>query len=505
MKLNLIVSNRYYVAAILGFLAAVSLGSYLFASEWIYRLGFPLDDAWIHQTYARNLALFGDWAFLPEQPSAGSTAPGWSSLLAMGHWLKLGPYFWTYFIGWLILWGLGIMASISFELLLPHRAGMGIIAGVLVLFEWHMTWAAGSGMETILSALITLIVLIWIIQLEKETLMAFYRLIWHWFGLGILIGLGVWIRPDGLILLGVVGLALLLVKRNAQEKLRLGLYLCIGLLITILPYLIFNLLLAGEIWPNTYFAKQAEYEITRSIPIWWRLLNMFQLPLIGVGILLLPGYLWFIYQSYRRKEWAKLIAAIWVIGYLVLYAWRLPVSYQHGRYIMPVIPAYCLFGLIGIVILFEYQLKTAWWRIMRRSWVVLTGVILISFWFLGGRAYALDVAVIESEMVDVAQWVAKNTDEDALIAAHDIGAMGYFGGRNLLDLAGLVSPEVIPIIRDEPSLLAHLNSREADYLVTFPGWYEQLVENKLLIYNTNGEFSPAMGGENMSVYKWDMP
>jgi hypothetical protein len=142
---------------------------------------------------------------------------------------------------------------------------------------------------------------------------------------------------------------------------------------------------------------------------------------------------------------------------------------------------------------------------MRRSWVVLTGVILISFWFLGGRAYALDVAVIESEMVDVAQWVAKNTDEDALIAAHDIGAMGYFGGRNLLDLAGLVSPEVIPIIRDEPSLLAHLNSREADYLVTFPGWYEQLADNKILIYNTNGVFSPAMGGENMSVYKWDMP
>jgi hypothetical protein len=335
--------------------------------------------------------------------------------------------------------------------------------------------------------------------------MAFYRLIWHWFGLGILIGLGVWIRPDGLILLGVVGLTLLLVKRNAQEKLRLGLYLCIGLLITIVPYLIFNLLLAGEIWPNTYFAKQAEYEITRSIPIWWRLLNMFQLPLIGVGILLLPGYLWFIYQSYRRKEWAKLFAAIWVIGYLVLYAWRLPVSYQHGRYIMPVIPAYCLFGLVGIVILFEYQLKAAWWRIMRRSWVVLIGVILFSFWLLGGRAYALDVAVIESEMVDVAQWVAKNTDEDALIAAHDIGAMGYFGGRNLLDLAGLVSPEVIPIIRDEPSLLAHLNSREADYLVTFPGWYEQLVENKILIYNTNGVFSPAMGGENMSVYKWDMP
>ena len=45
--------------------------------------------------------------------------------------------------------------------------------------------------------------------------------------------------------------------------------------------------------------------------------------------------------------------------------------------------------------------------------------------------------------------MAHNTPPDALIAAHDIGAVGYFGQRRLLDLAGLVSPEVIPFIRDE--------------------------------------------------------
>lgn len=505
MKHNRVISNRFYVVVILGFLAAISLVSYLIASEWIYRIGFPLDDAWIHQTYARNIAYFGDWAFLPGQPSAGSTAPGWSLLLAMGHWLKLGPYLWTYFVGWAFLWGLGIAASIGFELLLPQRPGLGIIAGAIVIFEWHMTWAAGSGMETILSALITLIVLIRIIQLARESSWDFYHLIWHWFGLGILIGLGIWIRPDGITVLGIVGFTLLFLENNTKEKVRLGLYLCIGLFVTIIPYLIFNLLLAGEIWPNTFYAKQAEYDILRNISIWRRLLNMVQLPLVGVGILLLPGFLLFIYQSYRRKEWAKLFAAGWVIGYLVLYAWRLPVSYQHGRYIMPVIPAYCLFGLVGIVILFEHQLKAAWWRITQRSWAVLIGMILISFWFLGGRAYAWDVAVIESEMVDVAQWVAENTDEDALVAVHDIGAMGYFGSRNLLDLAGLISPEVIPIIRDEPSLLTHLNSKEADYLVTFPGWYKILAKNKPIIYNTNAEFSPGLGGENMSVYKWNLP
>lgn len=505
MKINRITTNRYFFVGILGLFAALSLGSYLIAAKWINRIGFPLDDAWIHQTYARNLAHTGEWAFLPDQPSAGSTAPGWSTLLAVGYWLNIGPYIWTYLIGWFILWGLGISAMIGFKSLLPHRSELGIIAGVLVIFEWHMTWAAGSGMETLLSALIAILVLIWIIQLEEISELENDRLRWHWFGLGILIGVSLWVRPDGVILLIVVGLTWIFVKQNVLDKLRLGIYFCLGLLITTLPYLVFNLLLAGEIWPNTFFAKQAEYEILRDVPIWQRLFNIFQLPLIGVGILLLPGFFWFMYQAFHRKEWAKLFGAIWVILFLSVYALRLPVSYQHGRYIMPVIPSYCLVGFAGTVVLTEYRITSAWRRILRRSWVVLIGVVLLSFWFLGGRAYGLDVAVIESEMVDVAQWVSRNTDEDALIATHDIGAMGYFGGRNLLDLAGLISPEIIPIIRDEPSLLAHLDSEEADYLVTFPGWYKQLVEDRILIYDTNGEFSPAMGGENMRVYKWDLP
>lgn len=115
----------------------------------------------------------------------------------------------------------------------------------------------------------------------------------------------------------------------------------------------------------------------------------------------------------------------------------------------------------------------------------------------------MDVAVIESEMVETAHWIKENTGADSLIAAHDIGALGFFSDRKLVDLAGLVSPEVIPFIRDENALREHLNSEGADYLVTFPGWYPELTSAYPLIYQTGGEFSPLMGGENMAVYKWE--
>ena len=51
--------------------------------------GFPLDDAWIHQTYARNLANAGQLAYVPGQPSAGSTSPAWSFLLSISYLLGL--------------------------------------------------------------------------------------------------------------------------------------------------------------------------------------------------------------------------------------------------------------------------------------------------------------------------------------------------------------------------------------------------------------------------------
>lgn len=493
------------IIAALGLLAAVALGAYLVTSQLVLGIGFPLDDAWIHQTYARNLGANGVWAFLPGQPSAGSTAPAWTILLSIGYWLKLDFFVWTFFLGWILLWALSVTAAFGFMRLEPKHALYGFFAGLVIIFEWHLTWAAGSGMETLLAALLALIILLWIIGLSKEGKEIRVSQGWHWFGVGSLIGLCVWVRPDGITLLAVAGLVLLVGRPKISTLLKNGLALGGGVLLLIGPYLLFNLYLAGEFWPNTFYAKQAEYAILRAAPLWQRYLNIVRQPLTGVGIILLPGFLWFGYRKVVERSWAEFISFVWILGYLLVYALRLPVTYQHGRYIMPVIPAFCLLGLAGMFELIDILYRYSWVRIIRTAWFISAGIILAAFWFLGLQAYAKDVAVIESEMVRTAHWVAENTEQDALVAAHDIGALGYYGDRQLIDLAGLVSPEVIPFIRDEAKLGLHISERGAQYLVTFPGWYPQLTLSSVIIYKTEQEFSPAMGGENMTVYRWNGP
>jgi arabinofuranosyltransferase len=268
-------------------------------------------------------------------------------------------------------------------------------------------------------------------------------------------------------------------------------------------YLAFNLWLSGSLWPNTFYAKQAEYAAQLQFPLMERIGGLLSQVMVGGGVLLLPGFIFLLWQGLRQRNWIVLASAAWWLGYAVLYALRLPVIYQHGRYMMPAMPVYLVLGAAGTAILLaKLANRAAWQKLLRFGWLTGMALLWLVFTIVGAATYAGDVAIIESEMVATGRWIAANTPPDALIAVHDIGAVGYFGQRRLVDLAGLVSPEVIPYIRDETWLDIYLNERAVDYLVTFPNWYERLALRREVVYTTNGRFAPAAGGENMVVYRW---
>lgn len=472
--------------------ALLSVGFYLWMSWRTLGLGFPLDDAWIHQSYARNLVQRGEWAFLPGQPSAGSTSPLWAAILSVGHVLGMDPRLWSYLLGFVCLAMMAVFGSRWLIRRMGDNSSWGWAVAALLAFEWHLAWAAVSGMEVLALGLLAILVLD---RLERDNRRSL--------AVGAVIGLGVWLRPEALLLTLPAIWAILTVGRFQPRRILLELTgLFVGMMFLIAPYLIFNRAISGEWWPTTFYAKQAEYSILRQIPLITRIVEQFSVPAIGVISLLLPGIIMGAVNAMRRKEWLKLAPLVWACAHLGAYAWRLPLTYQHGRYAMPVVPTLVVLGMEGMLGWAHLRVEQPVRRVLSRAWLLSVAAVAMVFWFLGARSYGQDVAIIESEMVASARWISENTEAEAVIAAHDIGALGYFGNREVLDLAGLVEAEVIPILRDEVALADWLDSKQADYLLTFPEWYPRLTSRAEVVFRTEAPYSPAAGMENMAVYSW---
>ena len=145
-------------------------------------------------------------------------------------------------------------------------------------------------------------------------------------------------------------------------------------------------------------------------------------------------------------------------------------------------------------------------RVISRALPAAIALLALLFWLRGAQAYRDDVGFIEGEMVAVAHWLEENTAPDDLIAVHDIGAVGYWTDRPLLDLAGLITPEVIPFIADAGRLAEWMITEGAEYAVFFPDFsptYVQLASDPRFepVFCTAYEWTRRVGHENMCVYR----
>lgn len=471
--------------------------------------GFPLDDGWIHQTYARNLAQTGQWAYVPGEVSTGSTSPLWTILLAVGYLLRLPYLLWAYALGTACLLGLAGAMMGLWEALRPTEKTKSWIVGGAVVLTWPLVWAAVSGMETLLFMALGC-TLFWLYVRWGDGLSP-----GRVTTLAILTGLSLYTRPDGLLPILLLTLALLF-----QRQLKATLLYLATLALTLAPYFWFNLSVSGQLWPNTLYAKQTEYAVLLARPIALRFINLLYFSLGGPAegwrglthatLLLLPGLILAGYlavqHDWHKKRLSHTLPLLWAGGHVLLYAWRLPVTYQHGRYLLVAVPVWVLFGLLGWREILGWVLDRVGrpGRVIQQATTLTYTLLLLLFLLLGAQAYTNDVAFIENEMVNIAHWLNENTPPDALIASHDIGAIGYFTQRPLLDLAGLITPDVVPLLLNEPALTQYIQQNQATYLITAPGWpYTELTAtlNATPLYTTNYIWTQTQDLNNMTVYQ----
>jgi len=442
------------------FLLVAALGVALFVavSASRHEVGFPLDDSWIHQTYARNLAENGEWAFIPGQPSAGSTGPLYSAVLALGHVLGLAPFVWAFLLGTLMLWLAGMMGARLAEQIFPQMVGVGWAGAGVVLLEWHMVWAAASGMETIQFTALALVIFWLVLRPAQNGVL-----------LGAVGGLLTLTRPEGVLVLGMAGLLALFAASDKRRWLVWALAVAAGWLVVIAPYAAWNYDLTGQLLPTTADAKFAETAPLRedSIPLrYWKM--VFPL-LAGAQLLALPGIVVGLWRVGRGQgALLRLLPVAWAFAHLTLFVVRLPAPFQHGRYAMPILPAVLLYGAGGLLYLVQKYRFTAVGRVLTRSLTAGAACAFPAFLWIGAGAYANDVRIINTEMVETAKWIADNIPPDELLVVHDIGAVGYFAPRPILDIAGLVSPQVVPFILEHDKVLDYACQQGGAWLMVLP-------------------------------------
>ena len=434
--------------------------------------GFPLDDAWIHLTYARTLAETGRFAYGPWDPvSSGSTSPLYTMILAAG--IRAVPSEKVLALALGFLFQTGFLAAVAaWARARGEPPGSVAVAVLLCGLDPRLAALAASGMETSLF-LLAIAVAFWAHASARGRTAA------------AALGLAAWVRPEALLLAAVIGIDLLM----SRTRPRPGALVAFAALVA--GYVGFNLALGGRWLPSTFAAKTAYYgAISREA-----FLRSDVLPLVATGawIVLAP----FLVVGIVRAAGAPRLRAEagWIVALPLAYALVLPFGHRFDRYLVPVLPAAAIVGVAAARHLLDRVAPR------RAATVALLGVgvlLAIPAARTGARSYVALCRYHQVRHEAAGRWLAANTSPDAVVATHDIGAIAYYSRRRIVDVAGLVLDEAIAHLRDtDPTpYLADLFTRRAvTHVAALRNWLE--------VDNVEPAFVADPSPEILEIYPWD--
>jgi len=476
-------------------------------------LGFPLDDSWIHLTFARNLAQGRGFVFNPGEPVAGSTAPLWTLLLAFFHILfrSASAMVWVAkALGLVFLCVGGLFAPRIAQNVTQNRwAGLG--AGLAVVTLCHLDWGMVSGLEMTLSAALTLAAIHYYLESVSEArspeipsgreIPRKRSFVVPW----VLLGLSVYARPESFLLLGLVTFDALLRKLWFKQKVTYWRGLAVYV-VTVLPYFMLNYTLSHSPFPMTYLAKASRISMFTALAIgkwnqvrllltrapWFYFREFSELVwqanpvlaiLTGVGVVAL------VIQAIRVRAGSSLLLPLVALLYVPLMGVFVPFTgpgFQNGRYVGNIVAVAALVAVIATALGLRLIRNRGARYAVGATLAVLAGFNTVSTGIASSGNVARAESSINRTQVDVGRWLHENAPAEAVVACNDIGAIGYFGQRRVLDLMGLVTPEIIPHRRQQApgqenlAAQAFIREKKPDYVAIFPAWFPFLKDEQYL-------------------------
>ncbi|HEY5573172.1 MAG TPA: hypothetical protein VIK64_09205 [Anaerolineales bacterium] len=582
------------------------------------RQGFPLDDAWIHLVFARNIARGSGFSYNPGEMIAGSTAPLWTLLLAGSEFLPGGAIYWSRLFGVLFLLLAGYLV---YRIALLFKVGWGIalLLGLTAVSTSRLVWASLSGMET------TLFISLSLLGIYSSFSSTAINSRYHYLAT-FSIALATLTRPEGIVIFLVLWIKNILFLENREGGSKINLRKILVLTghagtftLILLPSMVFNLQTANSLFPNTFAALTGPNglimslqdrnfaEMVRSLTVYpikaipslliffaydnllllivslfvlWNslqilrkqeiklailrntykgsilLITLFALPLsrtiivpnqdinyhmgrylallsplfvlvIGIGLMDLAAHKKDKFLQIPKSYLMVIVFFGCAISFLLLLFGEKYLSpvfrslYQSRPHVIPfedrwpVVRVYLLTFSLGIFITSVgtgFLISRQWRTKLLDSPLRIVQFILIAAFLLSVSSTILNVGVfagqvknIQEMQVQMGRWAATSTPQDAYIATNDIGAIAYFSERRILDVVGLVSPEVIPYLRSgERGLFSLLASKRPHYIIVYPNWYPHMARMQPLfvpVYSIAIEPNLICGGRMMVVYR----
>jgi hypothetical protein len=408
------------------------------------------DDSFIHFQFAKHLAQGTGYSFNSGEPTYGDTSPLWVFLLTLAGKLlsievaaprdaaSMPALAWVAKGLGLVFHLMAVWVMVRLGKRLGWSDGTSLGLGVLLgAHAWAVRWTL-SGMETPLVVALVALALYGLAGVLIEG-----RSGWT---TGIVLGLAALTRPECTLLAAI---AVLAVGAGALRRPGRALEVLAGAGIVILPWLWTAWRWFHAVLPNTASAKagavanpglavaalHSTFQIelaTDALP-----LALFVLVLaFGSRSTALPS------AGGRRIFW--LVCAAWPALLVLFFA--LNGVQVVSRYVLPATPCVLLLGMAS----FRWVVSATFPKryapalaLFLAAFTLQSGIFTA---FVSVPSVSAHTRGLRPSLIALGIWARDHTPPRTYFAVADIGAFGYYSERRVLDLYGLVTPELAPIV-----------------------------------------------------------
>lgn len=316
-----------------------------------------------------------------------------------------------------------------------------------------------------------------------------------YFVAGLTAGLLFLTRGEGVLVL-LIMIAFGLMSHYFRQKMvnitlvKPSLYLAAGFAIPVLIWFIYSSFVFGSFLPNTLEAKKAQVQTNLWQPFQVRLLKEW-VPSWGAEFRLVDNTwlnIWWltiivglVISALKRCKW--LIFLAWIASYIVGYSILGVAGYYW--YSLPVLFVAQLFFALGLISVIEWILTHIPAQVLAIT--VALCVVGISLFLMGKPKFYKILYDYTGDprgpsYIQMSEWFNQNTLPSESIAYIEVGYLGFYTQNKIIDLAGLVTPDIVPHIAESDFTWGFWHY-EPDYYVYLPDFDWALGEIK-----TNPQF-----------------